>query len=105
MRMPKCSLIVAGIWALAWTSSAHATSYLFNVSCQEKQFVAEWDAGAIDPGKEYLRVVTGTKNPGCVISDYNEATDSGLPRDKYSGVSGVVAGLPPVPIICGIFRC
>lgn len=84
---------------------AFATDYEFGVSCQANRKVVKWHTGAVDPGKEYLRVATGTKNPGCTISDYNPATDSGAPVEDYSGAAGVVQGLPPVSIICGIFHC
>jgi hypothetical protein len=102
------TLIIGGMTTIAVISLASpsfATTYSFTVSCQANRFVQEWDTGAIDPGKEYLRVATGTKNPNCSVSDYNPATDGGLPKNVASGVGGVIQGIPPVPIICGIFHC
>ncbi len=58
------------------------------------------------PGKEFLRVSTGTKFPGCSTTDYNEATDSNLLRERYSHEVAVIQGIPLLgPIICGIFGC
>lgn len=85
---------------------ANATDYLFHVSCDEKRFIAEWNTGSIDPGREYLRTVTGTKFPECSVRDYNAETDGDLPRERYSHEGGVVQGIPFVgPILCGIFNC
>jgi hypothetical protein len=56
----------------AWSTEAHATDYLFHVSCQNNSLVVEWNIGSVDPGKEYLRVATGTKYPNCSVTDYNE---------------------------------
>lgn len=103
--MRKFILMSGVVMAGVLVSEAQATTYRFSVSCQDRRTVAVWETGAIDPGKEYLRVITGTKNPNCSISDYNEATDANLPTDRYSDVGGVISGLPPVAIICGIFDC
>lgn len=66
----------------------------------------EWNTGSIDPGREYLRVVTGTKFPNCSISDYVDTNDGALPRERYSHEGGVISGVPFVGwIICGIFGC
>lgn len=75
--------------------------YLFTVTCPSSPaFVAEWDTGTIDPGKEYLRAQTGTKNPNCSIRDYNAGTDKRLPRRRFSHTSGVIEGIPLVgPVI------
>lgn len=105
MRRAKL-LVLAVLTTVATSNATRATDYLFHVSCQDKSLVAEWNTGDIDPGREYLRVATGTKFPGCSISDFNPARDAGLPRERYSDVGGVIAGIPLIgPIICGIFGC
>ena len=87
-------------------SSAAATDYLFHVGCSNRQLVAKWSTGTVDPGKEYLRTVTGTKFPDCSITDYDSTRDAGLPVETYSHEGGVIAGIPFVgSIICGIFGC
>ncbi len=73
---------------------ARATDYLFHVSCADKVFVAEWRTGTIDPGREYLRVATGTTFQNCSVGDYSEARDSRLPREKYSHEGAAVGGVP-----------
>jgi len=107
--MRRRALVVSGlvlIISLSAFARAMATDYRFHVSCQTGPFVVLWSTGAVDPGKEYLRVVTGTKNPNCQVSDYNSAQDARLRVDRYSDAGGVVAGIPFVgPIICGIFGC
>jgi len=82
-------------------------TYLFSVTCTDKEpRVVEWKTGDIDPGKEYLRVATGQKYPGCSIGDFDEAIDSSKPKETYSHEAGVIAGIPVLgPIICGIFGC
>lgn len=88
------------------TESYAGTIYEFTVSCSDKRLVVEWGVGDIDPGKEFLRVSTGTKYPGCSTTDYNPTTDSSLPRERYSHEAGVIQGIPLLgPIICGIFGC
>lgn len=96
---------LAGIIIGSAPTSSGATSYLFTVSCEGKRFVADWETGTVDPGKEYLRVATGTKNAGCLVADYTPARDKNLHRERYSDVGGVVQGFPPVVIICAIFHC
>lgn len=79
-------------------------TYKFTVSCQMRQLSVQWNTGDIDPGKEYLRVSTGTKHPGCSVGNFNPVTDSSLPVETYSGASGVVHGIPLLgPILAGIF--
>jgi len=82
-------------------------TYLFSVTClQGESIVAEWKTGDIDPGKEYLRTVTGTKHPDCSIGDYNEATDGNRRKETYSHEGGVIQGIPFLgQILCGIFSC
>jgi hypothetical protein len=86
------------------SSRAHATSYLFTVSCESRRFVVDWETGSVDPGREYLRAATGTKNAGCMVGDYSAARDSKLPRDKYSDWGGVLQAFPPVFFFCGLFH-
>lgn len=113
MRWHKVAMVVspssmlAGALALVSNvPAANSTDYLFRVSCSHKMLVAEWNTGDIDPGLEYLRVATGTKFPDCSVTDYNDAQDRDLPRERYSHEGGVIAGIPFVgPLICGIFGC
>jgi hypothetical protein len=87
-------------------SASFATDYLFHVGCSSRAFVAEWRTGTIDPGREYLRVATGTKNSECTISDYDPQRDAGLPREIYEGAGGVVQGVPLLgPLVCGMIGC
>ncbi|MDW9766673.1 hypothetical protein [Sinorhizobium meliloti] len=91
---------------LTAAAEASATDYLFHVSCADKNVVVQWKTGDVDPGREYLRVVTGTHNPDCSITDYNEATDAGLEREVYSHEAGIVRGIPFIGgIICWVFGC
>jgi hypothetical protein len=92
--------------ALAATVSvpAHAsTTYSFFVACPGSAFVDDWHIGDIDPGREYLRVVVGTKHPDCTIENYNPANDFGIPHNHYthSGATAVVEGIPFVGQIVG----
>ena len=90
----------------AWSAEARATDYLFHVSCQSKLLVVEWNTGSVDPGKEYLRVATGTKYPNCNVADYDEARDKNIARERYSHEGGIIAGIPFIGgIICGWFGC
>lgn len=105
VKLNHLIVFVAITVALA-PSHASATTYRFTVSCQHQRFVAQWNVGDIDPGKEYLRVTTGTKFPGCGISDFNPSADGDLPVERYSHEGAVIQGVPLVgPIICGIFGC
>lgn len=61
---------LALIAALSAASNAEARSYKFRVNCESGTHVVEWAIGSIDPGREYLRTITGTKNPSCMISDF-----------------------------------
>ena len=80
---------------------AAATTYMFKVVCQNSRSVAQWDVGAIDPGREWLRVATGTHYPGCQVSNFDEKTDRALVVDKHSGAEGVVSGIPLIGGILG----
>jgi hypothetical protein len=83
-----------------------ATEYLFTVSCEHGSHVVAWRTGDIDPGKEWLRVATGTQNPNCSVSDFVASTDSDLPRETLEHEAGVVRGIPLIgPIVCSFFGC
>ena len=84
--------------------TAHAgTTYRFTVYCPSvRAHVAEWRTGDIDPGEEWLRVATGTKNPGCDVVGYNQ-TAAGFPVEIYEGAAGVVHGIPLIgTVLSGI---
>lgn len=108
MKLPSKPIVAFVIGTLI-SSSAECfagTTYIFTVSCQDRSLVVEWGVGDIDPGKEFLRVSTGTKFPGCSVSDYNDARDQNLPRERYSHEAAVIQGVPLLgPIICGILGC
>jgi hypothetical protein len=90
--------------ALANALPASAREYRFHVSCPDKALVVEWGIGDIDPGQEYLRVTTGTKYPGCSVTDYDAARDATLPMEQHSAAGGFVAGIPLLgPILSHIF--
>lgn len=79
-------------------------SYNFTVTCPDRGLVVRWNTGDIDPGKEYLRVATGTKYPGCSVTDYNPNTDKNFPITTNSHEGGIIEGIPFLgPIICSIF--
>lgn len=97
---------VAAIAILSAAESMAGTTYTFTITCPDRSQVVDWGVGDIDPGKEYLRVTTGTKFPGCGVTDYNDVTDRHLPRDRYSHEGAVIQGVPLIgPIYCGIFGC
>jgi hypothetical protein len=99
-------LAAIAVMASCVATRASATDYLFHIACPDREFVAKWSTGDIDPGREYLRVATGTHYPNCSITDYDPVRDAGLPMDTYSHEGGVIAGIPLVgSIICGIFGC
>ena len=98
-------LMVLTLVALASTGTAYAPEYKFHVSCVSRNFVVQWNTGDIDPGREYLRAITGTKNPDCGIGDYNAAFHDRLPVERYSDWGGVIQGVPGIGILCGIFGC
>ncbi|WP_114948531.1 hypothetical protein [Microvirga calopogonii] len=106
MRSIIQATVLSGLAVGAAATDAQATTYLFHVSCPDKIFVAQWDTGTIDPGREYLRVTTGTKFANCTVGDYNAARDGNLPRERYSHEGAVIQGVPLVgTIVCGIFGC
>jgi hypothetical protein len=86
-------LVVAATAAVAmFATPAGATTYKFKVSCSNGVIVDQWNTGAIDPGKEALRVSTGGNHPGCTVSDFNPDTDSGAPVEVHEGAGGVGNG-------------
>jgi len=103
-RARSVVLSVVLIAAAISTAPAMATDYSFHVSCPNGSHVVVWHTGSIDPGREYLRVVTGTNNPGCSIGDYNDAQDRSLPKEDLSHEAGVVKGIPLLgPFVAHIF--
>lgn len=100
----KISMAASAFAALGAISNAQAgTTYVFTVTCASSAQVVEWGVGDIDPGKEFLRVSTGTHYPDCSITDYNER-DAGLPRVRYSHEEAIIQGIPILgPILEGIF--
>lgn len=91
--------------------TALATEYRFTVTCGQgfslaHSHVVLWKTGDIDPGREWLRVATGTGYPDCSVSHYDPATDAGLRIETRSHESAVVKGIPVLgPILCAIFKC
>jgi hypothetical protein len=83
------------------------TTYKFTVHGPGAHKVVQWDLGAVDPGKEYLRVQTGTLYPGSSITDFNPDTDSGFEVEFHSNESAVIDAIPVVgPVVAwvkGIF--
>jgi hypothetical protein len=87
-------------------------TYLFTVNGNTVHQVVEWDCGDIDPGKEELRVATGGLYPGCTVSDYNQKSDTALPREVHGYENGVITNLVGVignvpgagPIVVGIAK-
>lgn len=101
------ALVVAGLQS----GPALATEYRFTVSCGEgfsleSAHVVLWKTGDIDPGREWLRVATGSNYPNCSVSHYNPTTDAGLRIETRSHEGAVVKGVPVLgPILCAIFKC
>jgi hypothetical protein len=91
--------------SIVFQSSAHAgTTYNFTVTCQHQRVIERWETGDIDPGKEYLRMITGTKYPGCSVGEFNPYTDGALPVNRHSDIGGVIDGLPPIQVIEGVLE-
>lgn len=87
------AMALAGTVAGAASPALAGGTYRFTVHCQDRTGIAEWRTGDIDPGQEYLRVATGTNNPGCSVADYSDR-DSWAPVTVYEGAVGVVEGVP-----------
>ena len=103
-RFDKGIVILAGL-AMFAAPSAHANAYLFRVDCKGETYVAQWDSGAVDPGKNHFRIATGDANLDCSIYDYVARTDRDLPRRWCSGPDGVIRGFPPLLILLGLSHC
>ncbi len=91
--------------ALVAAPAAHANIYLFGVRCNDEAYVAQWDSGAPDPGKEYFRLATGDLNLDCTIHDYDNKTERDLPRRWCREAGGILRGFPPMLIILGTTHC
>jgi|GEM_PF-5082745 len=102
MKYRSAIFAISTVMALA-AQNASATDYAFTVTCPREAVVEVWQTGDIDPGKEYLRVITGVNNPGCSVGDYQESTDQYLPVKSHSGVPAVFEGIPPIEILKDIF--
>jgi hypothetical protein len=92
--LKRLMIAVSALQLLA--GPAGATEYRFHVSCQSRSTVAVWNTGDVDPGREYLRFVTGLKNPNCSIGDFNQSLDANLPVEKLSGWEAVIQGSVPI---------
>ena len=92
-KFMKAAVVVA---MLAGSAPAFAGgTYKFTITCSNGGVgVAEWRTGDIDPGKEYLRVATGTNNPGCSISDFDANRDGWAPVTVYEGPAAIPQGIP-----------
>lgn len=99
------ALILSAALALFATPATYANAYLFRVDCSGEAYVAQWDSGAVDPGKDYFRIATGDRNLDCSVYDYNGATDRGLPRRWCSGDAGAIRAFPPILIPLGATHC
>ncbi|VTZ25746.1 conserved exported hypothetical protein [Methylocella tundrae] len=99
----KAILICAA--ALISPAAAKANVYLFEVTCSNDKYVAQWESGDADPGKEHFRIATGDVNLDCSIYDYNPKTDRDMPRRWCSDPNGVVRGFPPILILIGYSHC
>ncbi len=104
MKSFKHLLALPAFGALCLASNVQAgTTYVFTVTCPHAAQVVEWGVGDIDPGKEFLRVSTGTKFPDCSVSDYRDS-DANLPRTRYSHENAIFQGIPLIgPILESIF--
>jgi hypothetical protein len=96
--------LLAAVALVASAASFAGTTYRFTVTCPDRRVVETWETGAIDPGREYLRTITGTKYQGCSITDFNPDRDGRLPQNRHSDAGGVFDGLPPVQILKDIFH-
>jgi hypothetical protein len=75
--------------------AAQATEYKFRVDCAGQVNVISWITGDLDPGREYLKVVTGTQNPNCTTADFNDQLDGHLTIiDSREGAAAIVGGIP-----------
>lgn len=97
------TLVAATTLTVLAIGNASATDYPFTVRCQDGSIVEVWKTGAIDPGKEYLRVATGMKHPGCSVADFNPAQDGFLPQQVNEGAGGVVGGIPVIGTLLDVF--
>ncbi len=100
----KCFVLGAAL-AICAAPAASANPYLFRVDCKDETYVALWDSGPVDPGKEYFRIATDDRNLDCSIYDYNRLTDRDLPRRWCSGPAGIIRAFPPVLILLGATHC
>jgi len=106
MTKVKHALLPVIVLAAALAPSlGNATTYKFRVSCERETLIEEWNTGEIDPGQEYLRVVTGTHHPNCNIDDFNANRDFRLRTERHSDLGGILFGIPGSGIVCAILGC
>lgn len=100
------ALAVAGAGASVPATSALATEYAFTVTCEHRSHVVIWRTGDIDPGREWLRVATGTQNPNCSVGAYSPSRDADLETEIISAEAGVARGVPLLgTLVCWAFGC
>lgn len=90
------AVIAAGLMSGASGGTVHA----FTVTCPNNALVVEWAVGDIDPGKEFLRAVTGNNFPGCSVNDYQPG-DAALPRIHHGHEQTLLAAAPLIGSIIG----
>jgi hypothetical protein len=75
---------------VGWAGGAQAATYRYHVNCPGWRLVVEWQTSAIDLGlgREYLRVATEQRYPGCIITNYDPVRDT-----HVRGRGLVLAGL------------
>lgn len=100
----KAFMICAGI-VIFFPAAANAKVYMFQVTCADDKYVAQWTSGAVDPGQDHFRIATGDANLDCSIYNYNPKTDRDLPRRWCSDPGGVIRGFPPILILTGLSHC
>lgn len=112
--MAPTKMLTAAAAALALAAAipgAHAQTrgdakvYAFRVACTNDSYVALWNAGEPDPGKDYFRLATGDLNLDCTIADHNPRWDAGLPERWCAHPGPIARGFPPLLIIMGATHC
>ena len=102
----SCANLLSAAFFFVATPASAGTTYTFTATCMDSRGsrVVEWGVGDVDPGKEFLRVSTGTNYPNFSISDYNASSDSGLPREHLQHAEALWKGIPFLgPLLCKFF--
>ncbi len=110
MRISIRTALVSLAAGLMWSGSsfaAGAATYLFHLSCTDRVFVAQWDTGLLDPGRENIRRRLLAQFPRCLVSGYDDPRDNDLPKEKYGGGQGKILEDVPVVgrVLCGFLGC